>query len=272
MATDYIVRLKCPYGDQEQLLVLENRNETLDQILGTSWDFECTVHGVQREMPLEAKRKSLPASPNPPRKKAKESDRPAPQQRSSKRISLHVPVWVSSSSRGENIFHEETTALLVNNNGGLLTLSTPLALGDTVIVANKRTHQEQECRVAYLGTVVQGKLQVGVAFKHPAPHFWGLTRREFRILKQIRVTVRGEDRNGNKFVQSVYAVDVSRHGARVQDIGHLTSPGDTIQLKRRWQSALFRVMWVGEMGTPQSGQVGILALDPKKNIWGITFP
>jgi hypothetical protein len=41
MATDYIVRLKCPYGDTAKLLMLENRRESLKQILETQWDFEC---------------------------------------------------------------------------------------------------------------------------------------------------------------------------------------------------------------------------------------
>jgi hypothetical protein len=273
MTTDYIVRLKCPYGDQEQVLVLENREETLKQILETPWDFECSIHGVQREMPLEGKSKnSLRGSPKGQRTKAKEPGRVVPRLRSSKRIFLNVPVFVSGCIMGENSFHEDATALLVNAGGGLLSLSTGVALGDTIFVTNKQTQREQECRVAYLGLDTRGKSQVGIAFKRPAPHFWRLSRREYRISKRIRITVRGIDRNGHPFVQSVCAVDISRHGARVEDIGPLTSPGETIQLKRHWQTALFRVAWIGDIGTPQAGQAGIIALEPKKNIWGVTLP
>ncbi len=272
MATDYIIRLKCPYGDQEQVLVLENRKETLKQILETPWDFECSIHGVQREMPLEGKYKSLPVSPKLTGKEAKKTDRAVPKVRSSKRISLHIPVLVSGRAKGENSFHEEATALLVNAGGGLLSLDSGVAVGDTLFVTNKQTQREQECVVAYLGKHVRGKSQVGIAFKNPAPHFWRLNRREYRISKRIRVTVRGNDRNGHPFVQRVCAVDISRHGARVEDIGHLISLGETIRLKRRWQTALFRVVWIGDIGTPQAGQVGIITLEPKKNIWGITLP
>jgi len=51
MATDYIVRLKWPYGDHDQLLILQNRRESLKVILDTAWEFECPVHDVQREIP-----------------------------------------------------------------------------------------------------------------------------------------------------------------------------------------------------------------------------
>src|SRR5260370_4299682 len=59
MPTDYIVRLKCPYGDRDQFLMLENRKENLNQILEMAWDFECPTHGVQREIPVEGSQKSL---------------------------------------------------------------------------------------------------------------------------------------------------------------------------------------------------------------------
>src|ERR1700740_3398995 len=96
MATDYIVRLKCPYGDRDQLLMLENRDENLNQILEMPWDFECPIHGVQREIPVEGSKKTLWPRLQSQRKDAKASKRAAapPRPRSSKRISLHVPVLV----------------------------------------------------------------------------------------------------------------------------------------------------------------------------------
>jgi len=55
VANSYVVRLKCPYGDHESRRLLEDRQETLIQILATPWDFECPIHGAQRALPLEAK-------------------------------------------------------------------------------------------------------------------------------------------------------------------------------------------------------------------------
>jgi len=183
-----------------------------------------------------------------------------------------VPVSVSGRAKNETSFREEATTLLVNANGGLLLLSAGVALGDTITVANKQTRQEQECRVAYLGRDVHGKQRVGIAFNRPEPQFWRALRRETRISKRIRVSVRGSDHSGQKFVQKVCVVDVSRHGARVEDIGYLTRPGQTIEVRRFWQTARFRVAWIGAIGTPQAGQVGVSALDPDKNIWGIRLP
>jgi hypothetical protein len=272
MATDYIVRLKCPYGDTDRLLMLKNRPESLKQILVTPWDFECPVHGVQREIPLDGSQKSLLSSSRSGRKETKAADRVVPQPRSGKRMSLHVRVLVYGWSKDESSFHEETTTLLVNSSGGLLPLDSRVALGDTIFIANKATQQEQECRVAYVASDTHGKLRVGVAFKRPAPQFWRINRREFRISKKIRVNVRGLDRNGHAFAQSSYAVDISRHGARLEGIGELTWPGETIQVKRHLRTARFRVIWVGQIGTSQAGQAGIFALEPDKNVWGVTLP
>jgi hypothetical protein len=273
VATDYIVRLKCPYGDRDQLLILENRQETLKQILETAWDFECPVHGVQRELPLEGNERALWVSAKSPSKNINVgSDKPVRRMRSSKRLSVHVPVSVSGRSKDETAFREDTTTLLVNAGGGLLVLSAGVALGDTVTVANKQTRQEQSCRVAYVARDLHGKQRVGVAFNRPTPLFWRAQRRETRLSKRIRVRVRGSDPSGQKFVQKVCVVDVSRHGARVEDIGYLTRPGDMIEVRRYWQTARFRVAWIGAVGTPQAGQVGVVALDPQKNIWGVKLP
>ena len=273
MATDYIVRLKCPYGDRDQLLVLEKRQETLKQILETAWNFECPVHGVQHELPLEGNERALWASGKSPSKQVHvAAGKPVLRPRSSKRISVHVPVSVSGRFKDDSPFREDTTTLLVNAGGGLLLLNAGVTLGDALTVANKQTRQEEPCRVAYLGRDLHGKQRVGVAFNHPVPQFWRAQRRETRLSKRIRVRVRGSDHSGQKFVQKVCVVDVSRHGARVEDIGYLTRPGDTIEVRRYWQTARFRVAWIGAVGTAEAGQVGVVALDPEKNIWGVRLP
>lgn len=272
MANDYIVRLKCPYGDRDQLLMLENRQESLNQILEMQWDFECPIHGVQREIPVEGSQKSLWSSAQSQRREAKAVSKAAPQPRSSKRISLHLPVLVYGWSNDEGSFHEDTRTLVVNASGALLGLNSRVALGETIFIRNKATQQEQECRVAYVERDVYGKLRVGAAFHRPVPHFWRINRREARVPKKIRVSVQGMDRDGHPFSQITYAVDISRHGACIQGIGYLTGPGETIKVKRHLRSAHFRVVWIGEIGSTQAGQAGVLALDPNKNIWGVTLP
>jgi hypothetical protein len=62
VANSFVVLLKCPYGDHDVWMVLQDREETLIQILATPWEFECRTHGVQRALPLEVK-KQRPSSP-----------------------------------------------------------------------------------------------------------------------------------------------------------------------------------------------------------------
>ncbi len=273
MSKDFIIRLRCPYGDDDRTLLLRNRDESLAQILDTSWDFECPVHGVQREMPLSGTEKRQDsgsgsrASSAPPAVAAQ----PLPEQtkpRSSPRISVRIPVMAYGWAHEETSFHENAMTLLVNASGGLITLEAKVSVGDTIFVVNQSTQGEQECRVAYVGPEFEGKLRVGFAFKRQAPSFWKIDRREVRISKPMRVWVRGKDRTGRKFSQSAMALDISKNGARLDGVGYLTWPGEVIEVKRGWKTARFRVIWVGEPG-PQSGQAGIHLLDTGKNIWGV---
>jgi hypothetical protein len=94
-------------------------------------------------------------------------------------------------------------------------------------------------------------------------------QKEARTQQAVRVWVYGTDPSGNPFSQTAYSVDVSRSGARLEGVGFLTAPGMTIEIKRGWKKARFRVVWVGGPGTSRAGQVGVLCLEPDKNIWGI---
>lgn len=186
----YAIRLKCPHhaefrselgGDDDQWLILQDRHESLQQVLETSWDFTCPIHGAQREYPLEAK---------------------------------------------------QTDA------GFRIRLTGP----DSTSVAHR----------------VDGR-QAGKPVPEP--------RREPRNQAMLRVWVRGVDLNGNAFRQTARSLDISRNGARLDGLGLLTLPGTTIEVRRHWRKALFRVVWTGKRGTPQASHIGIVCLEPGTNIW-----
>ena len=193
-------------------------------------------------------------------------------QRSSPRISLQVPMMVHGVCRDKTSFNEETSTLVVNAAGGLVTLNSGVDIGDTVLVVNKTTRRSQECRIVYRGKDWQGNPQAAIAFGGTIPNFWRVTRRDRRIPVSVPIKVRGVDSEGHQFTQSAQAIDVSRHGARLDGIGYVTRPGETIEVKRRWQSARFRVVWVGNPGTAEAGQAGVYALQPEKNPWGMDIP
>jgi hypothetical protein len=92
--------------------------------------------------------------------------------RRSKRLALQVPVRVYGQVRVRGAFREEVRTLSISAHGSLVPLVTPVELGQVLVVMNRMTGEEQECRVAYVGPVAEGKSKVGLAFRHPAPHFW----------------------------------------------------------------------------------------------------
>ena len=127
MAKSFIVRLKCPYGDEDGWLVLQNREEPLVQILETAWDFECPVHGVQKEIPIIGNEKGrLAGARRSTQARAAETISTQAKPRSSPRISIHIPVMVYGWSHNEISFHEEATTLLVNASGGLKSKGHPV--------------------------------------------------------------------------------------------------------------------------------------------------
>ena len=55
-------------------------------------------------------------------------------------------------------------------------------------------------------------------------------------------------------------------------VGFLTSPGQTIEVRRRWRQARFRVVWIGQVGTTETNQIGVFRLQSEKDIWRIELP
>jgi hypothetical protein len=268
----YFARLRCSYGDHETWIPLEERLEPLEQLLCSPVNFECPAHGVQQEVPLEITETrpnvyidTGPTRYIPPAKKRKP--------RSSERKNLHVPVVVYGWAKSCGSFHEETATLVVNSSGGLVILHTNVEMGETFFLVNKTNRQEAEVRVVYIEPRFAGDPCVGLAFKQPSTAFWKTTRRSARLPQAIRVTVHGKDHQGNAYSQTSSTLDVSVNGARLDNLGYLTAPGQVIEVKRRWRGkAKFRVVWIGQIGTQESNQIGICSLEDDKDLWRVRFP
>src|SRR5437016_2219025 len=98
------------------------------------------------------------------------------------------------------------------------------------------------------------------------------SRKQQRLPKTLRVVVNGTDSRGHPFKQSSYTVDLSQDGARLDGIGFLTSPGQTIEVRRLWRKKRFRVVWIGHVGTTEANQVGVMGLQREKDIWHVELP
>ncbi len=276
MPRNFAIRLRCPQGDCDSWVTLLNREESLEQILEQTWDFKCREHGPQNSVPQEAMEVAPLDNPEPsptpvsfavplPATPAKKTPR------SSERISLRVPLVIYGFAGKGGAFHEDAETLLVNDNGALVTLKAKLAIGDNVFLVRKSSSEEHEVRVVYLDAYSDRETRVGLAFKQPLSDFWKRTRKEPRVPKTLRVVVRGTDPRGYPFAQSAYTVDLSEGGARLDGVGFLTTPGQTIEVRRFWRKARFRVVWVGQVGSSESNQVGVVR-QSEKNIWRVELP
>jgi hypothetical protein len=263
----YSLHIRCPYGDHDEWITLQSRLESLEQLLAAPCGFECPTHGVQMEFPLDGiERQPLsPAQRNSGSLSRATAKRPG---RSSERKNYHVPVVVYGWSKALGSFHEDTITLVFNASGALVKLATPIELGEKLFLVSKFTHEEQEVRVVFKESRPQGGYDVGLAFHKPAANFWRKTRRSTRAPQALRVVVRGKDRHGNPFAQSSCTLDISEDGARLDGVAYLTTPGEVIEVKRRWHGkARFRVAWIGQIGTSESNQIGICTVDSGRLPW-----
>ncbi len=92
--------------------------------------------------------------------------------RRSQRVLMQVAVRVRGEDTQGKEFVEETETLAINAHGALILLSARLTSGSKVFMQHKRTQEEQECLVVYLGPVRAGKAEIGLEFSEPRPTFW----------------------------------------------------------------------------------------------------
>jgi hypothetical protein len=279
MPGNFAIRLRCPLCEADSWVTLANRAETYEQIHQQTWEFKCREHGLQSSTPKEiievAPLDEPPSSsPQPAVTFANpistETTKKTP--RSSERLSLRIPVVVYGFTKDHGAFHEETETQIVNARGALVMLRTKLAIGDSVFLVQRGSGAEQEVRVVYLDPYTDREFKVGLAFKYPIADFWRTSRKQKRIPKKLRVVVKGTDSRGHPFKQTSYTVDLSHAGARLDGIGFLTSPGQTIEVHRLWRKKKFRVVWIGHVGTTEANQVGVFGLQNEKDIWHVPLP
>jgi hypothetical protein len=92
--------------------------------------------------------------------------------RRSQRVLMQVAVRISGQDSQGKPIDEETETLAINAHGALVLLQTRLTSGSKVLLQHKRTEEEQECHVVFLGPVRSGKAEIGLEFSSPRPAFW----------------------------------------------------------------------------------------------------
>jgi protein TonB len=113
------------------------------------------------------------------------TNRPKPDsgQLRSDAVSLDVPVKVHGSRVVEVVrgttphtepFEEQTSTMIVFPLGGVLKMTTPVNVGQAIVLTNLKTHQDAICRVVKTRTNPNLHSYVEVEFSHPQPGYWGV--------------------------------------------------------------------------------------------------
>jgi hypothetical protein len=94
--------------------------------------------------------------------------------RRSKRVVLRLPIQVRWTPPGDLAITEETTTLVVNAHGALISLAMKVKPGTRIFVRNRAVADDKECRIVRIQEKHEGKSEVGVEFLRPDAKFWGL--------------------------------------------------------------------------------------------------
>ena len=92
--------------------------------------------------------------------------------RRSQRVLMQIAVRVRGKDSQGRDFDEETETLAINAHGALILVNSRVTSGSKIIMQHKRTQEEQECHVVFLGPVRGGKAEIGLEFSEPRPTFW----------------------------------------------------------------------------------------------------
>jgi len=82
---------------------------------------------------------------------------------------MQVPVRLHGKDSQGKPFEEETETLAINAHGALVLLQARVTSGSLINVQHKRTTEEQECSVVFLGPVRGNKAEIGLEFLDAPP-------------------------------------------------------------------------------------------------------
>lgn len=97
-------------------------------------------------------------------------------------------------------------------------------------------------------------------------------RRQKRVRIALPVRAWISDENGKATLQTACTLDITPTGARLTGIRASAETGAVLTVERGRSKARFRIVWVGEPGTPHEGHLGIDCLDAGKWSWDVQLP
>jgi hypothetical protein len=92
--------------------------------------------------------------------------------RATKRFLANAPVLVYGYGATDEPFHERTEALSVNAGGGLITLTTAVNAGQTLLLVNEVNLKQENCTMIRQVSTDLNRTGIVVKFQQPVPDFW----------------------------------------------------------------------------------------------------
>lgn len=89
-------------------------------------------------------------------------------------MAIDMPVEIFGQASNGKVFREETRTIVVNAHGALLVMTSIPLIKPSVLLVNKKTKTEAQCRVIFQKETEHGKGELGLEFIDPQPRFWGI--------------------------------------------------------------------------------------------------
>lgn len=96
-------------------------------------------------------------------------------------------------------------------------------------------------------------------------------RRGNRTKAVLPVRIKGKDSSGKAFEELAHTLDLNAKGMRLGSIRRELSTKDEVTILFRQRRMQFRVVWTKRMKGGSEFQVGLQALTPERDVWGLNF-
>lgn len=82
----------------------------------------------------------------------------------------------------------------------------------------------------------------------------------------------GMESSGKPFSALAHTLDITRDGVRLGGVRNTLNAGDIIGIQYRHNKGRFRIVWVGDVSTPQATQLGLQVVEHGRDFWGLEGP
>jgi hypothetical protein len=96
-------------------------------------------------------------------------------------------------------------------------------------------------------------------------------RRSPRVAALLPVQVWGMDAHSLPFSEQAAVRNISLGGAVILGLSHQLREGEVLDVQHDGEKAQFRVVWVGQRGTREQGEIGVQALPFEPMIWDVNL-